>query len=518
VWQRAEPSEDRKDSDNFETRITCDGGKWGEKMSFLVAGSPRHLRPVEAIIGTQHCPLIANANGQVRGNVKLEPTTGSAPSARLVVREGLRMRSFRVPVEIGPVTGAAFDHVGTWAPLHGSEIFPVHRFRERFFARPPYSWRGEAFEERDWAILEGDRILDRPSRRGQVLLNSLFGIGEELRLAVNNRGEWWRGFKVVQGIVDTGLIRSVEPTQSKLMIELLRDIEIGENHELWVWPADASEPRPLAREFWHVDDGRIVAEVESNYNAAIAISYKGLWLGAISLDQDHSWLTFKGVIENTSCWPVTAEWLRWFRVPVLLLNLRSTAQVKVESDPAGTFLAWTHERPIDPRASFSDEHRERWAQVIRAFLYSWSPTPEEATQVLGSLRVLPRDPLDIIEAFESTSEGWQNADNLARIDPGIFSSLVISALPAAYRDARLEERAVLVKILRKQIMGTDQELSLDDFSWRIGLDRRFASAVLNAESLRRARSLSLRIALGDYSIRQFVCVRLLDDAMSQELI
>ena len=94
----------------------------------------------------------------------------------------------------------------------------------------------------------------------------------------------------------------------------------------------------------------------------------------------------------------------------------------------------------------------------------------------------------------------------------------MSALPAAYQEARPEERAVLVKILRKQLMGTDQELSLDEFSSRIGLDRQFASAVLNAESLRRERSLSLRIALGDYSVRQFVCVRLLDEGMSQGLI
>jgi aminopeptidase-like protein len=123
-----------------------------------------------------------------------------------------------------------------------------------------------------------------------------------------------------------------------------------------------------------------------------------------------------------------------------------------------------------------------------------------------------------VEAFERTREGWQNADGLARIDPGIFASLVVSALPAAYQEARPEERAVLVKILRKQLMGTDQELSLDEFSSRIGLDRQFASAVLNAESLRRERSLSLRIALGDYSVRQFVCVRLLDEGMSQGLI
>lgn len=519
VWQRAEPLADRKENEGVEARITCDGGKWGERKHFLVAGLPPNLRPVEAIIGTQICPLVSDDSGQIAGHVTLEPTNaGSAPSARLIAREGIRLRSLRASVDIGPVTGAAFDHLGAWVPLHGTEFFPLHKFRERLFSRPPSIWKGEALEERDWAILEGDRILDRPSRRGQMLIHSLFGLGEELRLAVNKRGEWWRGFKIVLGVVDTGLIRSAEKTDSAVTIELLRDIEIGQNHELWVWPTDAPEPAPLAREYWRVDDGRIVADIETGHTASIAIAFKGLWLGAISLGRDHSWLTFKGVIEQTTCWSVTAEWLRWFRVPILLPHLRSVAQMKAESDPAGTFLAWTCERPTDSRSSFSDEHRERWAQVIRAFLYFWRPTPEEATHVLGALGVLPSDPLEIIEAFESTREGWQNADVLARIDPGMFASLAISALPAAYPDARPEERAVLVKILRKQIMGTDQELSLEEFSWRIGLDRRFASAVLNAESLRRERSLSLRIALGDYSVRQLVCVRLLDEGMSQGLI
>jgi hypothetical protein len=82
VWQRAEPSTDHKESEGFGTRITCDGGKWGERKRFLVAGSPPNVRPVKAIIGTQLCPLVADAAGQVSGNVTLEPTTGSAPSAR----------------------------------------------------------------------------------------------------------------------------------------------------------------------------------------------------------------------------------------------------------------------------------------------------------------------------------------------------------------------------------------------------------------------------------------------------
>jgi hypothetical protein len=519
VWQRAEPLADRKESDAFETRIICDGGKWGERKSFLVLGLPPHVRPVEAIIGAEICPLTSDDSGQISGTVTLEPTsTGSAPSARLVAREGLRLRSFRTAVDIGPVTGTALDHLGQWVPLHGTEIFPVHKFRERLFTRPPCLWKGENFEERDWAILEGDRILDRPSRRGQMLIHSLFGLGEELRLAVNNRGEWWRGFKIVQGVVDTGVIRSAEQTPSAVTIELLRDFEIGQGHELWVWPINAHKPNPISRHCWRVDDGRIVAELVEGNAAAIAITFKGLWLGAISLGRDHSWEIFKGVIDQTECWSVTAEWLRWFRIPMLLPNLRSAARMKVEADPAGTFLAWTSEHQADSRVSFSDDHREQWAHVIRAFLHFWKPTSEEAVQVLGALGVLPGDPIEIVEAFELSREGWQNADGLARIDPGIFSSLIVSALPVAYQDARQEERAVLVKILRKQIMGTDQELSLDEFSSRIGLDRRFASAVVNAESLRRERTLSVRIALGDYSVRQFVCVRLLDDAMSQVLI
>jgi hypothetical protein len=393
VWQRAEASADRREGDASGTRIMCDGGKWGEEKSFTVLGVPPHLRPVKAIIGTQMCPLASDVSGRISGTVTLEPTSaGTAPSARLIVRDGLRLRSFRTSVEIGPVTGAAFDHLGDWAPLHGVEIFPVHKFRERLFTRPPSLWKGETFDERDWAILEGDRILDRPSRRGQMLIHSLLGLGEDLRLAVNNRGEWWRGFKVVRGVVDTGLIRSADQTESAVTIELLRDIEIGENHELWIWPTNAHAPSPISRECWRVDDGRVIVEIEDGPAAAIALGFKGLWLGAISLGRDHSWDTFKGVIEQADCWSITAAWLRWFRVPVLLPNLRSAVHVKVASDPAGTFLAWTNEHQPDSRVFFSEEHRERWAQVIRAFLYFWKPTPEEGVQVLGELGALPGDP------------------------------------------------------------------------------------------------------------------------------
>lgn len=186
VWQRAEPLTDRKENGSVEARITCVGGKWGEQKHFLVAGMPPNLRPVEAIIGTQRCPLVSDDANQIVGDVTLEPTnTGSAPPARLIARDGIRLRSLRASVDIGPITGVAFDHLGTWVPLRGTEILPLHKFRERLFTRPPSTWKGEVLEERDWAILEGDRILDRPSRRGQMLIHSLLGLGEELRLAVN---------------------------------------------------------------------------------------------------------------------------------------------------------------------------------------------------------------------------------------------------------------------------------------------------------------------------------------------
>jgi hypothetical protein len=131
IWQRAEPSSDIKEGDGIRARITCDGGRWGEQKRFLVAGLPPSLRPVVAIIGAQLCPLVSNDLGQVTGRITLEPTsTGSALSAKLVAREGLKLRAFGASVDLGPVTGAAFDHLGAWLPLQGTEILPVHRFRK----------------------------------------------------------------------------------------------------------------------------------------------------------------------------------------------------------------------------------------------------------------------------------------------------------------------------------------------------------------------------------------------------
>jgi len=336
-----------------------------------------------------------------------------------------------------------------------------------------------------------------------------------LRLAVNNSGEWWKGFKVVAGVVDTGLIRNVLESDSTLTIELMRDIDIGEEHDLWLWSIGAPAPCVLPREDWRVDTGRIVVEAREGAAACIAVAFRGFWLGSVALNRNYSWRSSHASIVQTQNWSLTAAWLRWFRVPVLLPELRAAVRARAEAEPARTFVAWTCDHQPDARVQFSEEHREIWVQVTRTFLQSWNPIQDEALHVLGEMGVIPTDPLEIVHAFERTREGWPNCEGLARIDPGIFSTLIIGALPAAYPDARAEERAVLVKILRKQLMGTDQELSLDEFSTRIGLDRRFASEVINAESLRRERSLALRIALADYSVRQFVCVRLLDEALSQ---
>ena len=92
-------------------------------------------------------------------------------------------------------------------------------------------------------------------------------------------------------MIHSGVVGWIEETDTDWQLQFRRSFELGNDHELWVWPSQSETPRVLDRSTWWQDDDVCHIRPESGVAlVALAVSFKGSWLGARTSAQGMGWI------------------------------------------------------------------------------------------------------------------------------------------------------------------------------------------------------------------------------------
>jgi hypothetical protein len=179
--------------------------------------------------------------------------------------------------------------------------------------RPP-AHEGLRRDLKDWAVLEGNRILTRPRYYSEPM-QGFEGLGEELFLAFGpfNNHEPWHVF--ARSVEDSGCIGATYTDQSgKCGFEMSGNVGLGSDHAVWIWRLQDETPTRLDRNLWSNLDGCVTSSLDQTDLLGFAVSYQGVRIGSKLIPE--TWELMRGWLRNLTNWGKAAQWLRWWRLPV----------------------------------------------------------------------------------------------------------------------------------------------------------------------------------------------------------
>ncbi len=177
-------------------------------------------------------------------------------------------------------------------------------------------------------LLEGAKVITKLSDRA-INLPHLSGYGEELNVYRGYYNSERKLYTVADQVIDTGIIKAQKITADGIYIKTRHPIELSGDHKLYIWTSDKEilerelklNPDPDSEFLWFAP--RPLDDQLAEYPASIlttGLFYRGERIG--SWNELHSWskpLKYPMTDEQAI---VTAEMLRWFKLPIASKNHR----------------------------------------------------------------------------------------------------------------------------------------------------------------------------------------------------
>jgi RNA polymerase primary sigma factor len=524
IWAvaQAQAGQDPRCDDVQPDRITLHspGGWWGQQVKISV-DVPSEFEILRMRTGSQIVEFTPNGPGLFRGNLSLIPDQEYSV-ARIECFHRGRLERQIGQLRIREVNGVAIDSESGWRSLDGSLDVDIEYFRaKRLLVNLPSYWQGEQRQLDDWVLLEGDHFCHRPRRRVSSLGYALYGVGEPLRLSVGPYNHFSVGRQLTKGLLNSGVIRWVRLDDTGWQLHLRAAIDLEPEHTIWIWLHGEDSPQPLGSDQWTQQENICeIRSIPAKYPEGFAISYKGEWLGARMTSAGVS--SFKRILRNTVCWPITARWLRWWRAPLLHQDLRVQLKMTVESDPVGTLSAWLMNASPGQEARYSEANEDAWFLVNRVALWNWRPTPDQCRRVLQSMGMLTGDPA------RDFHDCWSGFEPILAANPILLAQLSIWGVVALYPEATSNETQIFLSILQNLILGLERGAGRQEFkaafeecrshaAESLSIDEKFATDELSWLALRLIRGeiindWNLRVALSNAPIRKFIALSLLQRA------
>jgi len=161
------------------------------------------------------------------------------------------------------------------------------------------------------------------------------------------------------------------------------------------------------------------------------------------------WNGFANLIRTTQDWEKTAQWLRWWRVPLLHEILKTAVRARVAASRLTTLRSWTSTEELQCGARYSEEHEEAWQSVTRGFLWDWIPDGKESTAILTGLGLLTGTP-----ALDG-DRAWNGYEELLAIQPLLLAQAARRGLTELCAGQKFEELRYLLGRLRNKILELD---------------------------------------------------------------
>jgi hypothetical protein len=518
-WQPANQRAETKSVSDPAISVRIENGWWGNEVEVSVACSVRTaLQPKTLIVDGQTISLTLKRPGEWRGKLSLRPKQNRRETGDLFCEEDGWIRRRSVAISAPQSAGVAVEGEDGWITLTNASDVDVRWLRgRRTLVRPP-THEGQQRELKEWALLEGDRLVSRP-RHNSEPLQGLEALGEELSLAYGpyNNYEPWHSF--ARSVTDSGCIRTVRNNhEGQWTIEITESIGLGVDHALWIWRLEDSAPERLDRCAWEEADGQIVCRVSRGTVLGFALSFQEVLLGSRSVDD--AWTGLRSWIENCKDWKLAAEWLRWWRIPVRHPQLREFIEARARRHPLETLRAWLTDSIDEDGPRYLESNEESWQSMTRICLWGWRPNAPESAHSLKSLDLWNGD-------FQHDAE-CENFDFLLATNPMLLAQMARKGAPLLYEGAPKRELAALIRCLRNRILEPRDGVRWQDAynatclsaATDLNVDDRFLQKSVVEDARRYVRGdlkdqRNLKLALGSMLLRRIVGSRLLEETAEE---
>lgn len=509
-------------------RVTCAGGQWGEPASFKVHHPP-DVTPTHLLFCGMRIQLNRGVDGTYCADVPLTPSLGFEDlQIRVEVIWRERVRWFGATLEIGQVSGIAIEAEDGWKVLkESSDVDASFLGIRRIVARLPAHFDGDRVSTADWAWMEGSHFCGRPRNAPMLLGTAVHAVGEPLLLSVGPYNQSREGRVIARSVIHSGVIAWIEQTNDGCYIHLRRNLALGSEHGVWIWPSQSEEPHLLSRAEWRQEGDACTLRVHASTTPiAFAISFQGAWLGARTCER--GWAGLIDVLRSCKHWQLLAQWLKWWRVPLLHPALKPLASELVKSQPVATIQAWVSGNTSVTIPVSSDEHEESWRTVTRMLLWDWAPTPADAAMILRNCGLLTGN-------LEDDSRlAWDGYEELLAVQPILLAQLAARGAALLYSHNPTAVRGLL-EALRDSILAVEGRSRQDDVSRALreakamaaeamAVDDAFVSKSLLRDAIdyakgRLNRSSNLRIALANsYAVPQYLAACVIDKVIAGEIV
>lgn len=520
LWQVAPAEAESKRKQDWKFSVQIEKGWWGDHVRvnvFCPVGSD--LQPRTLVAAGQTVSLTQIGSGEWRGRITLTPEIDGRRSATLICEQEAWLRRHSVVVPDPQSAGVAVEGENGWIALTAQSDIDAQWLRgRRTLVRPP-AHEGIRTDPREWALLEGNRLIARPGYSNESLLG-LEALGEELALAYGpyNSQAPWHGF--TRSVVDSGCVGStVEDGQGRWTIGIMDNLGLGIGHALWVWRKEDDAPLRLDRSMWEAANGEIVCKALQGTVLGFAVAYQGVRLGSRLIDGGCALL--RNWIENCRNWKNAAEWLRWWRVPVRHPDIRGLVEMRARNQPVETTQAWlTDSLDKSSGAKQIEPYEGPWQSMTRTCLWGWSPTELESATLLQVLNLWTGD-------FQSDVE-CENFDFLLATNPMLLAQVARTGATLLYEGAAKQELAALIRCLRNRILAPPDglrwqaayEATCREAAKDLNVDDRFLQKSVVGDARRYVRGdannqRNLKLALGSMLLRRIVGSRLLEDTAEE---
>lgn len=518
-WKPASTKAESKSRQEFKISVHIDNGWWGDEVGVSVfCPVESDLQPRTLLIAGQVVFLTPRRTGEWRGKIILSPEQDGRGSAAAFCEEDGWIRRHFVAVPDPQSAGVAIEGEDGWITLTAQSNVDTRWLRSRrILVRPP-AHEGIRKNPREWALLEGDRLIARPGHHSEPLCG-LEALGEELSLAYGpyNNQEPRHGF--ARSVLDSGCIDSaLDNGLGQWTIGIIENMDLGPDHTIWVWRIEDDAPRRLERSAWEAASGQIVCNALPGRVVGFAVAYQGIRLGSKLIDGGWTWL--RNWLESCRDWKRAAEWLRWWRVPVRCPEIRESVEARARRQPIETMQAWLTESIGGSGVRQIETYEESWQSMTRACLWGWQPNAPESAALLKALDLWTGD-------FQSDAE-CKNFGSLLATNPMLLAQTARNGAPLLYEGAEGRELAALIRCLRNRILEPPDGVRWDDVyhatcveaAMDLNVDERFLQKSIVEDARRYVRGDSkdqrnLKLALGSMLLRRIVGSRLLEDTAEE---
>lgn len=500
-------------------KVSVGTGWWGGEVQVRVVCPPeRDLRARNLIVAGQNVELASLRPNEFIGRIRLSPELEGRMSASVFCENAGWITRFSVAIDLPPFAGVALENENGWVVLDGTADIDLLSMRGRKLKVRPPIHDGAKRDFREWALLEGERLVARP-RQNSEELRGLEALGEPLSLAYgpyNNQERW---HKLARSVVDTGIIYGLSKHSSQdWTINLSPLIGLGNDHEVWVWMYRNRSPQKLDNANWTEVEGEIKCTTSPDAILGFAVSYRGVWLGSKWVDG--SWDSIRRWVNNSSDWRQSAAWLRWWRAPVRHTELCAEIEKRVRQEPISTICGWLLDEPDGESAKQSEGQEEPWQLMTRSFLWGWQPNSTQSVEILKHFALWTGD--------ADSDMRCDNYEVLLSTNPMLLAQVAKNGAELLYQNATKRDLAVLLRCLRNRILEPQAGVRWEDAyheaclaaSTDLNVDEQFLLKSVVGDARRYVRgeltdSRNLKLALGSLLLRQIVAARLLEEAAEE---